>query len=626
MPEIVPPQIRQNRRYLVNGDADVTVTIDQGDGVSESVCAELADISVGGAKFKTDTAFRIKKIVAVRIEASTPPYNVEVDGEVCWATPVSGDAWYVGCAFRPPLPAELLQEFAEAGVLERRHRRREIASLSATAKWELEAAATSVSILDYSPQGGFCLLAPSPGQPGGRVELLIEWDGQKTRVRGKIQWRCRTEEGYLVGCEFLSGRDSIHFAGCLGDEPSGVGAWKHRCGWLESLRKTRTFTSLAPLAQRKQVRRQLSSTAAIGVLTLLWSVALSNRIASPPTAAPRQTAVTATAGEEEPFNTAAPSATIDERLAIAEATGTSSNLFDSFFDETADARRGLIGAWGDESRSEPGAMNDLPNGLIAPVIGAARRSDTLAAPPPPVESDLLSAAIQRERLPLSPPKPAAPEQVFRDRHDDRRQSDVPRGPIFSSDQETSPVGIPLTTLPPYQFVDLVDWDAAFSPAPDPAPILLDAPSTTTERTSTTPETPAATLETSPDRLEPTPATTLAETPTTPAEPDPQQALIDFREGCAHYRQQQFEQAILSLQAAMQADPAEPVFVYVLAMAQFRLEQYGPAEQSVETAVTLEGSAPIRNWGQQMESFQGPPRGWLEKTRRQVRQQFDAAEL
>ncbi len=645
MPEIVPPQIRQNPRYLVNRDADVTVTIDQGDGISESVRAELADISVGGAKFKTDTAFRIKKVVAVRIEATTAPYAVEVDGEVCWATPVSGDAWYVGCAFRPPLPAELLQEFAEAGVLERRRRRRETVSLSATAKWELETAATSVSILDYSPQGGFCLLAPSPGQPGGRVELRIERDGEETRVRGKIQWRCRADDGYLVGCEFLSGRDSIHFAGALGDERPVVQSWTSRCGFLESLRNTRAFAWLVPLTKRKQVRRQLSSTVAIGVLTLLWSIELFHWMASPPSI---------------------------QRIAGANPAT-----------ESLRSRGPVAGAHSttEPTVSPPGALRAVnpPVGLDTRDVKHILREQTAAAVTatspnrfdstfnatvgsPQPESDVLSAATQLDRLLPDPPKPAATERGLRDRHHGRRQADESNGPSFSpdksssSDEETSPVGAALATLPAYRYVDLVDRDAALWPAPQPAASPLDAPSTTLEASLTPPESPPATFETEPESTEPTPATptatptatlestlattlaetTLAETtptatllaspPIPPAKPDPQRALAEFREGCARYRQQQFDEAIQSLEAAIQADPSEPVFVYVLAMAQFQTQEYEQAEQSVATAVMLEASAPIRAWGQQMESYQGPARGWLEKARRQVRRQFDAAEL
>ncbi len=50
--------------------------------------------------------------------------------------------------------------------------------------------------------------------------------------------------------------------------------------------------------------------------------------------------------------------------------------------QESDGWRGLVGVRDHDSRSEPGATNDLPDGLIAPVIDAARRSDNLAVPPP----------------------------------------------------------------------------------------------------------------------------------------------------------------------------------------------------------------------------------------------------
>lgn len=278
MPNAIESNVRAHPRFRVRRDAGVTVTINRDGGSTESIRATLVDISLGGAKFKSDVAIAAKEIIAVRIEVSDPPSEIEVDGEVCWLAPAKQDDWYLGCAFRPQICPGVLEKFAESGALDRRQHERIPISLSAYARWELDIGEVPVSIMDYSAQGGLSLLATSAGEPGSRVELKFQHKGREVTVRCKIQWKTTFEECFLVGCEFLSSADAVRFSALLVEEQRKIETGRHRA---RSMRAAKSDGRLESHSTHRAFSHRLSLVAAMVLAVLLWGILLSNQVSSP---------------------------------------------------------------------------------------------------------------------------------------------------------------------------------------------------------------------------------------------------------------------------------------------------------------------------------------------------------
>lgn len=209
MTDMIQSLVRRDPRYRIKDNAELKVTIERRDGSSCSINAELLDLSVRGAKFKAKEAVAVEDVVCLKIEIDRPKRIIAVSGRIRWVTPIAGDDWWLGCVFDVPIEFSILHELAVSGILERRRHRRDRISVRTTAKWELNSTRTEVCILDYSPGGGFCMLSQSEGKPGDRVLLRFESkEGREVLVCGTARWQVESEEGYVIGCEFLHTRNA----------------------------------------------------------------------------------------------------------------------------------------------------------------------------------------------------------------------------------------------------------------------------------------------------------------------------------------------------------------------------------------------------------------------------------
>ncbi len=233
MTDIISTLQERAPRYDVIRSSGVTVTIEKPSGSAESIRAELANISVGGAKFKADSSLSVEDVIAVKIDVETPPRTIGVAAEVCWVSPAAGDGWWLGCSLNPPIPDEVLHEFAQEGVLERREHRREPVSLTAIAKWELTSRSAFARIIDCS-KGGFCMLSQAEGKPGERVQLQFEGGGrEQVLVRGKALWQIESPDGYTIGCEFLDQHDFTVVTDLQNLKPQGPSREKLAWNWFK---------------------------------------------------------------------------------------------------------------------------------------------------------------------------------------------------------------------------------------------------------------------------------------------------------------------------------------------------------------------------------------------------------
>jgi len=170
---------------------------------------------VGGAKFKSKQPVAINEYLFVKIEVEDLSQGLYASGKVRWTVPLDDDEWWLGCAFVPAIPYEILSDFARRGVLERRDHPWRSASLQVTVEWQSEAEPTQVTVVDYS-QGGLCFVSTQHRAPGERVMLLVQLDdGRQVQVRAVIRWRAKSSDGYLIGCEFAEPRDYLEISNLL---------------------------------------------------------------------------------------------------------------------------------------------------------------------------------------------------------------------------------------------------------------------------------------------------------------------------------------------------------------------------------------------------------------------------
>lgn len=201
---------RREPRYQVTRARAVRVVIERAAGITqETLEAELSDLSPSGAKLRLESPAKVQfqEAILLRLESQEIGLNLTIHAKVCWIRGSAADCWTLGCTFSPSLPEHCIQELFNKGLLERRRNTRRSVRGQAVARWELDAAATNVGLLDIST-GGFSVLSAKPAKPGSRMSLRPEkWRASEPEVTERVQWLLRVEGGFVIGCEFCDSRD-----------------------------------------------------------------------------------------------------------------------------------------------------------------------------------------------------------------------------------------------------------------------------------------------------------------------------------------------------------------------------------------------------------------------------------
>ena len=215
MSEIMRNLRRRAPRFQIKNSDALNVTVSKGEQASEPIDAEIVNVSVGGAKFKSRQPVAINEYLFVKIEVEDSSQALYASGKVRWTVPLDDDEWWIGCAFVPEIPYETLSDFARRGILERRDHPWRCASLQVNVEWQSEKEPTQVTVVDYS-QGGLCFVSAQHSAPGERVMLQVQLeDGRQVKVRAVIRWRAKSSDGYLIGCEFVEPRDYLEISNLL---------------------------------------------------------------------------------------------------------------------------------------------------------------------------------------------------------------------------------------------------------------------------------------------------------------------------------------------------------------------------------------------------------------------------
>jgi hypothetical protein len=205
---------RRESRFRA-GEQPVRVVFERSGG--DAPCeldAELLDFSVYGTRLLLSSPARFHEAVTLRLENDEIGLHISVAANVCWIRKHDAETWRLGCAFEPALPEETLEELFRYRVLDRRQDTRLPVHALGAAQWELSREPAPVQLVDLS-EGGCCLQSPVAAPPNSRLVLYLDRrDGTKIDVAARTQWQVQRDNGWLIGCQFVScrGHDQVRDA------------------------------------------------------------------------------------------------------------------------------------------------------------------------------------------------------------------------------------------------------------------------------------------------------------------------------------------------------------------------------------------------------------------------------
>ncbi len=168
------------------------------------VAAHILDLSISGAKLRMDRPLAIKSQGQLTFVCPAMGYESTIAATVCWARPMGGGQWWIGCSFDAAMPTKELDLLARAGHLERRKDPRADHEVAALLKLELQPEPISVRMCNTS-SGGFSIFMPQETTEGERVLLSFPSDSKEQRpILARVQWCRRTESGFQTGCTYLT--------------------------------------------------------------------------------------------------------------------------------------------------------------------------------------------------------------------------------------------------------------------------------------------------------------------------------------------------------------------------------------------------------------------------------------
>lgn len=199
------------KRYRTAAAQTVPIAIQRFGDVQQPASGELVDISVSGARILSDAPLQFGEKLVLHLESKPTGLCVSIGCHVQWIRGGgSEDKWTVGCLFDYHLEKQILEEYVEDGLLERRQSDRYNISLPASVKFEGVADdETEVDVYNIGT-GGFCFHSPTAGKIGSRVRMALD-DATDGEVEGRIMWQFADDGDFLVGCQWEN-RKGVAFA------------------------------------------------------------------------------------------------------------------------------------------------------------------------------------------------------------------------------------------------------------------------------------------------------------------------------------------------------------------------------------------------------------------------------
>ena len=161
----------------------------------------LADLSVGGCAVQIESLLPCEPRIAIVRFETADGLQMESAGRVCWTRQASIGYRTYGLRFRRPLPPQMLEQWIEQGVINRRDKQRHEVRLPVRLRRsDGGGSSLDAEICDYSATG-MQLTANLPLAVGERVMVTLP-DGHG--VMASVVWNAVRGGECLVGCTLIN--------------------------------------------------------------------------------------------------------------------------------------------------------------------------------------------------------------------------------------------------------------------------------------------------------------------------------------------------------------------------------------------------------------------------------------
>ncbi len=196
------PRRSEGRFYIDSQATRVTVTCADGTTEMEPIRGRLADLSLHGCKIAINGKIAPGTAVTLHIEIPSIRLVLDQPAIVRWQQPRDAVSWWTGCELTEPFKSELVDQLANAHVLNRRRDPRYPVGKIARARWELSDEIFQVELVNFS-KGGFCIIFPTqPEKMRERLLLLLDVEDHEVTVPARVMWSGPVGERFAVGCAF----------------------------------------------------------------------------------------------------------------------------------------------------------------------------------------------------------------------------------------------------------------------------------------------------------------------------------------------------------------------------------------------------------------------------------------
>lgn len=609
----VKPDVREPRVALTDTQTVLVRVALRSDDGGQLFDGQLLDISRGGVKLAVPHSLPFAEKVDLQIAVPDLQLDFSAAAVVSWSRQEVDGRWLVGCHFDPALPEATVNRLAHAGYLERRQSPRYPVSLEATASFELSGHGFSVWIQDFSTDG-FSMLSPRPGEIDQRLRLEVtKGDGKPVVISARTRWCVSVDDGYLVGCALINAHDFQHF-------------------W-ELTYQTSPNQPVLPRVTLPSSPWTMAWFAALMLFVVVYPIVIW-LIAARPRAEMDRTAGRMVEEHAGPEATGAP-ASGSAKLARAPTGG---DL--PFSAEQLEARSKELARRGSELERKSDQLAKEAAELEAErarwTERQAAQRERLAALQQQIDADRDALRAQRQELEAARARWQQEQQQWTaaKRAWEAQQQTALRA-RRQWEQERQTLAAEKKAWREQQRAALAartgDHRPHRGPLPiqtaDAAPMRTGGPATENVAAAARSEVPQRrnSPPTVVDRTHRAPRQTRSVVSQATPSAQRRQAAAAYRRGRASLIGGQYTQAVTLLQRAIEFAPDEPIYHYLLALAQHQLDDDGSAAKHVTAGARLEQRRPIDGWGHRMERFQGAPRLWLERARAKAKRNA-AAEL
>ena len=173
----------------------------------------VIDLSSHGLRLLCEGTFEVGQPIFT--ELTTVRSHGIYQGAIRRVEPWVGGKSVLGCSLNDPIPAEVLEDLANEGAVNRRRDERQEIDQQAQISWPLLRGEVNAEIRDLS-RGGSKVTATAEIPNDVRLRMRVTLDGEEVIAEGRPAWIRQTDDGCVAGIEFRGRDDGNNLAGALG--------------------------------------------------------------------------------------------------------------------------------------------------------------------------------------------------------------------------------------------------------------------------------------------------------------------------------------------------------------------------------------------------------------------------